>query len=59
MIAFLTPLFLLSPAFFRIALPRSGGLSPGERLPLHDAVGVNCEKVATTENQGAGAGYVG
>ena len=24
-------------------------------MPLHDAVGVNCEKRATTENQGAGA----
>ena len=27
-------------------------------MPLHDAVGVNCEKGATTENQRAGAGYM-
>ena len=30
-------------------------LSPGEGgKPLHDAVGINCEKGATIENQGAG-----
>ena len=28
-------------------------------MPLHDAVGVNCEKGATTENRGAGVGYMG
>ena len=27
-------------------------------LPLIDAVGVNCKKCATTENQGAGAQYM-
>ena len=27
-------------------------------MPLHDAVGVNCKKGATTENQGAGAGCI-
>ena len=26
-------------------------------MPLHDAVGKNCEKVATTENQGSGVKY--
>ena len=29
------------------------------RLPLQDAVGVNCKKDATTENQDAGAWYIG
>ena len=28
-------------------------------MPLHDAVGVNCKKGATCENQGAGAWYMG
>ena len=33
--------------------PRSCGLSHGEGgKPLYDAGGVNCEKGATTENQG-------
>ena len=27
-------------------------------MPLHDAVGVNCKKGATSENQGAGEGYM-
>ena len=26
-------------------------------IPLHDAVEVNCNNVAATEDQGAGAGY--
>ena len=26
---------------------------------LHDAVGINCEKGATTENQGSGVKYLG
>ena len=43
-------------AFFRTVLPRSGELSPGE---WYDAVGVNCKRGATTENQGAGAWYMG
>ena len=35
-------------------------LLPGEGWDAeYDAVGVNCEKGATTENQGAGVKYVG
>ena len=46
--------------FFRTALPRSGGyhLERGG-MPLHDAVGINCKKCATTENQGACVKYMG
>ena len=37
-----------------------GWLSPGEGgMPLHDAVGINCEKGATTENQGTDVKYMG
>ena len=45
--------FLLGPVFFRTSLPCSGGYHM-ERggMPLHDAVGLNCKKGATTENQG-------
>ena len=45
----------LGPVFIRTALPCSGGyhLERGG-MPLHDAVGINFEKGATTENQGAG-----
>ena len=28
-------------------------------MPLHDVVGVNCKKDATTENQGSDASYMG
>ena len=28
-------------------------------MPLHDAVGINCKKGATTENQGSGVKYMG
>ena len=28
-------------------------------MPLHDAVGINCKKGATTENQGADVKYMG
>ena len=46
--------FLLGPVFFRTALLCSGGYHLKRRLmPLHDAVGINCKKGATTENQGA------
>ena len=46
--------------FFRAALPGSGGyhLEMGG-MPLHDAVGINCKKGATTENKGAGVKYMG
>ena len=52
--------FLLGPVFFRTALPCCGGYHM-ERgwMPLHDAVGINCEKGATTENQGSGVKYMG
>ena len=51
--------FLLDPVFFRTALPCSGGyhLERGW-MPLHDAVEINCKKVATTEYQGAEVKYV-
>ena len=47
--------FLLRTVFFRTALPCSGDyhLEWGG-MPLHDAVGINCEKGATTDNQGSG-----
>ena len=52
--------FLLGPVFFRTALPCSVGYHM-ERggMPLHDAVGINCKKCATTENQGADVKYMG
>ena len=28
-------------------------------MPLHDAVGINCKKGATTENQGSAVKYMG
>ena len=41
--------FLLDPVFFRTSLPYSGSyhLVTGG-MPLHDAVGINCEKGAPT-----------
>ena len=52
--------FLLGTVFFRTALPCSRGYQK-ERggMPLSDAVGINCEKGATTENQGSGVKYMG
>ena len=52
--------FLLGPVFFRIALPCSGGYHM-ERgaIPLNDAVGINCKKGATTENQDSAVKYMG
>ena len=43
---------LLDTVFFRTPLPCSGGYHM-ERggMQLHDAVGINCKKGATTENQ--------
>ena len=51
---------LLGPVFFRTAHPCSGGyhMERGE-MPLHDAVGINCKKDATVENQGSGRKYMG
>ena len=50
----------LGLVFFWITLPFSVGyhLETGD-MPLHDAVGIICEKGATTENQGAGVKYIG
>ena len=55
-----TRLFLLATVFFRTGLLCSGGYHM-ERggMPLHDAVGINCKKGATTENQGSGVKYMG
>ena len=51
---------LLGPVFFRTALPCSGGYHMERgRMPLHDAVGINCEKGTTTENQGSAVKYMG
>ena len=51
--------FLLGPVFFRTALSCSGGYHM-ERggMPLHDVVGINCKKGATTENQGSAVKYI-
>ena len=51
---------LLDTAFFRTSLPCSGGYHM-ERggMPLHDAVGINCKKGATTEHQDSAVEYMG
>ena len=51
---------LLGPVFFLTALPCSGGYHM-ERggMPLHDAVGINCKKGATTEYHDADIKYMG
>ena len=51
--------FLLGTVFFRTAFSCSGGYHM-ERgvMPLHDAVGINCKKGATTANQGSGVKYI-
>ena len=52
--------FLLGTVFFRTALQCSGGYHmENGGMPLHDAVGINCKKGATNENQGSGVKYVG
>ena len=49
----------MSPVFFRTALPCSGSYHlDGGGMPLHDAVGINCEKGGTTEYQGADVKYM-
>ena len=51
---------LLRPVFFQTALPWSGGYhTESGGMPLHDAVGINCKKGATTENQGSSVKYMG
>ena len=51
--------FFLGRVFFRTTLPCSGGyhLERG-RMPLPDAVGINCKKGATTENQASDVKYM-
>ena len=51
--------FLLGSVFFRTALPCSGACHM-ERggMPLHHAVGINCKKGITIENQGSGVKYM-
>ena len=51
--------FLLGPVFFRTPVPCSGGyqLERGG-MPLHDVVGINCNKGATTNYQGADFEYI-
>ena len=52
--------FLLGPVFFRTALPCSGGYHLDRvGMPLHDEVGINCKKGATTEYQDADVKYMG
>ena len=51
---------LFGPVFFRTALPFSGGYHmKSGGMPLHDVVGINCKKGATTENQGSAVKYMG
>ena len=51
---------LLDTVFFRTALPCSGGYHM-ERggMPVHDAVGINTKKGATTEHQESAVKYMG
>ena len=52
--------FLLGPVFFGTSLPCSGGYHlERDEMQLHDAVGINFGKGATTENQGACVKYMG
>ena len=57
--SFMRP-FLLGDVFFQTALPCCGGyhLERGG-MPLHNSVGLNFKKGATTENQGADVKYMG
>ena len=52
--------FLLGPLFFWTVLSCFGGYHM-ERggMPLHDVVGLNGKKGATTENQGSAVKYMG
>ena len=52
--------FLIGLLFFRIALPCSGGYHLERAgMQLHDDVGIDCKKGATTENQAANGKYMG
>ena len=51
---------LLGTVFFRTALPCSGGyLMERGGMPLHYAVGINCEKGSTTKDLGSGIKFMG
>ena len=51
--------FLLGPVLFWTTLPCSGGYDKEKGgMPFHDAVGINCKKGTTTENQGSGVKYM-
>ena len=55
----LTKPSLLDTVCFRTALPCSCGYHMEKGgMPLHDAVGINCKKGATTEHQGSGVKYI-
>ena len=57
---YVTRPFFLGTAFFLTTLPCSGGYHMDRGgMPLHDAVGINCKKGATTKNQGSGVKYMG
>ena len=50
----------LDTVFFRTALPCSGGYHMVKGgMPLHDAVGLNYKKGATTEHQDSAVKYMG
>ena len=49
---------MLGPVFVRTALPCSGDYLERGGIPLHDAVGINCEKGSTTEYEGADVKYM-
>ena len=52
--------FLIGSVFFRTALPCSGGYHlKRDGMPLHDAVGIHCKRVANTNNLMAGVKYMG
>ena len=52
--------FLLGPVFFRIGPPCSGVYHLEKSgMPLHDGVGINYKKGATTEYQGKDVKYMG
>ena len=52
--------FLLGPVFFLTALPYYGGYHMEMvGMPLHNVVGINSKKGATTKNQASAVKYMG
>ena len=51
-------IFLLDPVLFGTALPCCDYHLKRGWMQLYDAVGINCKKDATTENQGPGVKYM-